>query len=467
MVPDPRRSGVRVVRVVRGDMSTESLLAGRQGVPADRGTGRDSLRATTVHNLGLVSGGNDIRGEIRQFLTTRRAKITPEQAGLANYGGKRRVPGLRREEVALLAGISIEYYKRLERGNATGVSDDVLDALARALQLDDIERAHLIDLVRAANARRPVRRPPTRQLVRPSVQHILDSMTAIAAFLRNGRLDILSANQLGYALYAPALLDPSRPVNLARFIFLDRRSTEFYRDWDGIAHAAVGSLRAEAGRDPYNRALTDLVGELSTRSAEFRVRWAAHNVRYYRSGIQPFHHPVVGDLTLNYDALEIPADPGLTIVAHSADPGSPSQPALDPARQLDLAGRSACHPIRPPHLSAGTPRPSAAPAGRQPCPSSQSSQPQRDLPTGSPATSTSTASSAAKSRRACRSVRSGLPPLLAPHGTYTPSARRFTSPKARACTSPVAVRSRRSAPVTSSTRRLTSGTGTAPHPSTS
>lgn len=272
---------------------------------------------------------NGVRGEIRQFLTTRRARISPTQAGLPNYGGKRRVPGLRREEVALLAGISIEYYTRLERGDARGVSQEVLDGITRALQLDDVERAHLADLVRTANATRPARRRPTQQRVRPSVQRVLDSMISTAAFVRNGRLDILSANQLGYALYATAFLDPVRPVNLARFIFLDPRSTEFYRDWDGIAQAAVGSLRTEAGRDPYDRALTDLVGELSTRSEEFRVRWAAHDVNYYRSGTQPFHHPLVGDLTLDYDALEIPADLGLTIVAYTAEAGSPSQQALD------------------------------------------------------------------------------------------------------------------------------------------
>ncbi len=270
-----------------------------------------------------------MRGEIRQFLTTRRAKITPEQAGLPHYGGRRRVAGLRREEVALLAGISIEYYTRLERGDARGASDQVLDALARALQLDDVERAHLNDLIRTANANRPPRRRPTRERVRPSVRHILDTMTGTAAFVRNGGLDILSANPLGYALYSPAFLDPHRPVNLARFVFLDRASTQFYGDWDGIAHAAVGTLRAEAGRDPYDPALTGLIGELSTRSPEFRVRWAAHDVKQYRSGVQPFHHPIVGNLTLDYDALEVPADPGLTIVAYTAEPDSPAQQALD------------------------------------------------------------------------------------------------------------------------------------------
>jgi transcriptional regulator with XRE-family HTH domain len=239
------------------------------------------------------------------------------------------VPGLRREEVALLAGISIEYYTRLERGSTRGVSDEVLDGITRALQLDEVERAHLIDLVRTASAARPARGRATPQRVRPSVQRLLDSMTGTAAFLRNGRLDILAANQLGYALYAPAFGDPARPVNLARFIFLDAKSTEFYRDWAGIAHAAVGSLRAEAGRNPHERALTELVGQLSVRSPEFRVRWAAHDVDYYRSGTQPFHHPLVGDLILDYDALELPADPGLSIIAYTAEPGSPSRQALD------------------------------------------------------------------------------------------------------------------------------------------
>jgi MmyB-like transcription regulator ligand binding domain len=161
------------------------------------------------------------------------------------------------------------------------------------------------------------------------VQRLLDSMTGTAAFVRNGRLDILAANQLGYALYSPVFADPARPPNLARFVFLDKRSAEFYGDWDGIARAAVGSLRAEVGRQPNDRALTSLVGELSMHSQEFRQRWAAHDVEYYRSGIQPFRHPVAGDLDLDYDALEIPADPGLTIIAYSAEPGSPSQQALN------------------------------------------------------------------------------------------------------------------------------------------
>ena len=221
--------------------------------------------------------GQDARRELGEFLATRRARITPQQAGLPNYGGRRRVPGLRREEVALLAGISIEYYTRIERGSVRGVSDDVLDALARALQLDDVERAHLLDLVRTASTSRSgrSRRTSGRDQVRPSVQRLLDSMIGVAAFVRNARLDILSANQLGYALYAPAFLDPVRPVNLARFVFLDRHSIEFYADWNRIALDAVGSLRAEAARSPDDHDLMALIGELATRSEEFRTRGPA------------------------------------------------------------------------------------------------------------------------------------------------------------------------------------------------
>jgi transcriptional regulator with XRE-family HTH domain len=266
--------------------------------------------------------------EIRDFLASRRARITPEQAGLPAYGGKRRVPGLRREEVALLAGISVEYYTRLERGNARGVSQGVLEGIARALQLDEAERAHLIDLARIGNTTRPPHRRPTRQRVRPSVQRILDSMTGTPAFVQNGRLDILYANQLGSALLSEIFRDPVRPANAARFFFLNPRATEFYVEWESIAHDVVALLRAEAGRDPYDRGLSDLIGELSTRSEEFGVRWAAHDVRFHRTGVKHFHHPVVGDLTLSYEALELPADPGLTIFAYTAEPNSPSHNAL-------------------------------------------------------------------------------------------------------------------------------------------
>jgi transcriptional regulator with XRE-family HTH domain len=270
----------------------------------------------------------DAKTEIRESLTSRRARITPEQAGVASFG-PRRVPGLRREEVAVLAGVSVPYYTRLERGDMHGVSDSVLDALARALRLDDAERAHLFDLARASQppAARPRRRPP-KQPIRPSVQHILDAMTGAAAFVRNGRLDVLAANALGLALYSEMLRGGALPVNSARFIFLDPRARDFYIDWDKAAGDSVAVMRSEAGRDPYDRSLSDLVGELSTQSPEFRSLWAAHNVRQHIAGTKHFHHPVVGELLLTYDRLDLVADPGLTIFTYTAEPGSREEEAL-------------------------------------------------------------------------------------------------------------------------------------------
>jgi transcriptional regulator with XRE-family HTH domain len=272
----------------------------------------------------------DTSSDIREFLTSRRAKITPAAAGLPDFGGRRRVQGLRREEVALLAGISVEYYTRLERGNATGVSADVLEGVVRALHLDEAERQHLFDLVRTANrSGASPRRRPNQERVRPVVQRILDEMVRVPAYVRNGRLDILAANRLGEALYAEVLADPVRPANVARFLFLSPRSCDFFADWETIANDAVALLRAEAGRDPYDRRVSDLVGELSTRSDEFRVRWAAHDVKFHRTGTKRIHHPEVGDLTLTFEALELPADPGQRINVYTAEPGSPSQERLD------------------------------------------------------------------------------------------------------------------------------------------
>jgi transcriptional regulator with XRE-family HTH domain len=273
----------------------------------------------------------DTRSEIREFLTSRRAKITPGQAGLPTYGN-RRVPGLRREEVAVLAGVSVPYYTRLERGDMSGVSDSVLSAVAGALQLDDAERSHLFDLARAAQPSVSApRRRQARQRIRPSVQHVLDAITGAAAFVRNGRLDILAANHLGQALYSEMFAERVGriPPNSARFIFLEPRSRDFYVDWDKAANDTVAVLRSEAGRDPYDRGLSDLVGELSTRSDEFRTRWAAHNVRQHITGIKHFHHPLVGDLSLTYDRLDLVADPGLTMFAYTAEPGSRSEEALN------------------------------------------------------------------------------------------------------------------------------------------
>jgi transcriptional regulator with XRE-family HTH domain len=285
-----------------------------------------------------VEGVSAKSTEVRDFLVTRRAKITPDQAGLTIYGGNRRVPGLRREEVAMLAGVSADYYTRLEKGNLAGVSDSVLDAVAAALQLDEAERVYLFDLARTANAMgRPntgagQRRRPQQQ-VRAGVQQILDSMTTTAAFVRNGRLDILATNALARALYAPVFDSPTRtseiiPPNLARFGFLDPAAHDYFPDYDKSCHTSVAILRTEAGRDPHDRGLTDLIGELCTRSEDFRTRWAAHDVRLHRTGVKCFHHPVVGDLTLNFEAMQLSADAGLTLTAYTAEPSSPSAERL-------------------------------------------------------------------------------------------------------------------------------------------
>ncbi|MEU1932884.1 helix-turn-helix domain-containing protein [Streptomyces coeruleorubidus] len=273
---------------------------------------------------------DDFRAEIREFLGTRRAKVTPEQAGLPTYGGeRRRVTGLRREEVALLAGISSEYYTRLERGNATGVSESVIEGIAQALQLDEAERIHLLHLLRGAGTTRPPRRRPAQQRVRPAVQRVLDSMSGTPAFVLSGRGDILATNDLGRALYSPVYADPVRPPNNARFVFLDPQATEFFRDWDQVAGDCVAMLRAEAGRDLYDRRLTDLIGELSTRSEEFRHRWAAHNVRIHTTGVKLLHHPVVGDLDLPFETFPVGDDPSQVLLTYTAEPSSPTQDALN------------------------------------------------------------------------------------------------------------------------------------------
>jgi len=296
----------------------------------------------------------DARNEIREFLTTRRARITPEQAGLPTFGsGPRRVAGLRREEVALLAGVSVDYYTRLERGNAAGVSDTVLEALAKALQLDDTERRHLFDLARAmqTTTTRPRRR--ARQQIRPSVQHMLDAMAGVPAFVRNGRLDLVGTNPLGRALYAQHFDSHAQPPNTARFIFLDDRSTSFYADWNTVAADVVAILRAEAGRDPYDRELSDLVGELSTRSELFRTLWAAHNVRTHDTGIKHIHHPLVGELNLTFESMELVADPGLTMFVYTAEPGSKTEQGLNLLASWtatpDEEGADADHEEQPRH----------------------------------------------------------------------------------------------------------------------
>lgn len=266
---------------------------------------------------------------MRDFLVSRRARISPEQAGLPLYGTNRRVEGLRREEVALLAGVSTDYYTKLERGSLAGVSDSVLEAVASALQLDESERAHLFDLARTAGSgsRAPQRRAPKSHGVRPSVQRIIDAIDA-PAYLRNDRLDVFASNRIGRALLSDIYTDANDRPNLARYMFLDPRSRDFYVDWAKVAKDVVASLRIEAGRNPYDRGLTDLVGELATRSDEFRAWWASHNVKIHRSATKRMHHPVAGDLELTGETLVLPGEGGLCIVTYTAEPATPSAQGL-------------------------------------------------------------------------------------------------------------------------------------------
>lgn len=267
----------------------------------------------------------DNRAEVRDFLRTRRAKITPQSVGLPT-DGQRRVPGLRRSEVATLAGVSIEYYSKLERGYLAGVSASVLEAIARALRLDMAEREHLFDLAQTADngasLMRRRRRSESAWTPRPSLQWVLDGMRDAPAIVTNGRSDLLLTNDLARAMYADVLVSPK--PNFARFTFLDDAAHRFYPDWEFFADTTVATLRTEAGRSPHDQSLHELVGELSTLSPEFRTRWSAHDVRIHTTGLKHFHHEVVGDLVLTYETVPLISEPGLTMTVYAAEPGSPS-----------------------------------------------------------------------------------------------------------------------------------------------
>ena len=273
----------------------------------------------------------DNRAEVREFLMSRRAKLTPEQAGLP-AGPNRRVAGLRRTEVAVLAGVSVEYYAKLERGTIAGASAAVLDAISRALQLDDTEHAHLLDLARAADgipsSGRSRRRSRSQVATRPSLHWALAAITDGVAFVRDQHQDILATNELGRAFYSPLIGDGGRTPNLARFQFLDPAARDFYPDWELFAEMCVAIMRTEAGRDPHDTGLQDLIGELSTRSETFRRLWGVHDVRTHGTGTKRFRHPVVGELTLAYEELAITAEPGHVLMIYTAEPGSPSAERL-------------------------------------------------------------------------------------------------------------------------------------------
>jgi transcriptional regulator with XRE-family HTH domain len=289
----------------------------------------------STDSLGDVIGPTvvcmDNRADVREFLVSRRAKVAPEAAGVVG-GANRRVPGLRRSEVAALAGVSVEYYAKLERGAIGGASASVLDAVARALHLDDTERAHLLDLARAADgipsSGRTRRRGTRPTAPRASLQWALSAITDGVAFVRDQRQDLLATNALGRAFYSPVIGDGGRTPNLARFQFLDPAARDFYPDWDMFAQMCVAIMRSEAGRDPHDKGLQDLVGELSTRSETFRRLWGAHDVRTHGAGTKRFFHPVVGELTLAYEELAITAEPGQVLLVYTAEPGSPSSERL-------------------------------------------------------------------------------------------------------------------------------------------
>ncbi len=275
----------------------------------------------------------DNRAEVREFLISRRAKITPQQAGMPDVG-PRRVPGLRRGEVAALAGVSVEYYSKLERGAFAGVSVAVLDAIARALQLDDAERTHLFHLAHAADGTsagmRPRRRSTKRWVPRASLTWVLDSITS-PAIVRNAKMDLLATNHLGRAMHAAVYASAAGgQPNFARFTFLDLDGAcDFYPRWEIAADTCVAILHTEAGRDPHDKDLHDLDGELSTRSSDFRERWGRHDVRLHGAGSKLFHHRVVGDLDLAYESVDMISDPGLTLTIYAVEPGSPTAHALD------------------------------------------------------------------------------------------------------------------------------------------
>jgi transcriptional regulator with XRE-family HTH domain len=268
------------------------------------------------------AGGNT---ELREFLRSRRARITPEEAGLSPQQGTRRVPGLRREEVAQLAGVSVDYYVRLERGRSLNVSESVLDAVARALHLNDTERSHLFAVARPTRTRR---RPMSPQQVRPGLYRVLDTLTDIPAIVLGRRMDVLASNRLARAFYTDFDALPHRERNMARYVFLDESVRELYTDWESAARGIVASLHLYAGHHPHDPQLAELIGDLSLRNRDFRRWWADHDVLSRTHGTKQYHHPVVGDLTLDYEALNPTGDPDQTLGLHTAKPGSPSEHAL-------------------------------------------------------------------------------------------------------------------------------------------
>ncbi|MFC8509789.1 helix-turn-helix transcriptional regulator [Streptomyces sp. NPDC057411] len=270
----------------------------------------------------------DLSSELSEFLRSRRARLKPQDVGLPEFGRHRRVPGLRREELAQLAGVSVAYYTRLEQGNGRNVSMEVLDSIARALRLSDTERAHLTHLAKPTVKKRQ-RAQARPQRVRPGLVQLLDSMEGVPAFVLGRRGDILAWNRMARALMGDLAAMEPRERNMARMVFLDPNTRDLYVDWECKATEVVSVLRLYAGLHPDDQELLALVGELSVRSEEFRSLWAAHTVTDKGHGEKQVRHPLVGEMTLSYESLRISGDdPDLMLVTYHAEPGTPSADAL-------------------------------------------------------------------------------------------------------------------------------------------
>jgi len=288
----------------------------------------------------------DNRHEVQEFLTALRARITPEQAGVMIFGGERRVPGLRREEVAQLAGVSTAYYTRMERGDLSGVSESVLYALANALKLTDAEKQHLLDLARTATGPRRAPRVRRENRVPPRIAQLMDTMHDVPTLAVSQIGDPIGGNRLGRALFPHLFPENATPLNTARYLFLDPRSRSFYVDWENVAREGVSALRLVAGHDPSDRALAALVGELATRSPQFRTWWGSHTVRTHITGSKRIDHPVVGEITLTYDSLTLPATPGISLTTYLTEPGSPSADGLNLLRSWIAEPAAAAEPAK-------------------------------------------------------------------------------------------------------------------------
>ncbi|ALV33903.1 helix-turn-helix transcriptional regulator [Streptomyces sp. CdTB01] len=275
---------------------------------------------------GVTGGALDRRAELSEFLRTRRARLKPEDVGLPDFGRHRRVPGLRREELAQLAGVSVAYYTRLEQGNGRNVSAEVLDAIARALRLSDAEHSHLTHL---AKPKQHKKKPAARtQAVRGSLRQLLDTLDGVPAYVTGRYSAILAWNRMAAALFGDWGELPVQERNWARLVFLNPACRELFVEWEQKASDIVSFLRMEAGCFPDDPRLSALVGELSVKSEEFRRLWATHDVKEKGHGLKHLHHPLVGDLTLNFESFRPADDDGQALITYHAEPGSPSAEAL-------------------------------------------------------------------------------------------------------------------------------------------